>query len=104
MDNLTGIIPLLKNEQEPLTRELRGISSALAAFGKGYGKGTGTGICPHLLGRGRLHKKLGGPSFGKRRRLFHLRGKRILSATARKRSAAAQRARWARVKATKKTA
>jgi hypothetical protein len=33
MDNLTGIIRLLKTEQDRLTGELRGVSAALAAFG-----------------------------------------------------------------------
>jgi hypothetical protein len=65
MDNLTGVVRLLKKEQDRLTKELRGIGAALAAFGKVYGKGAGT---------------------------------RKLSASARARIAAAQRARWAKVR------
>ena len=42
MNNLTGVIQLLKKEQDRLTRELRGIGAALAAFGQVYGNGTGT--------------------------------------------------------------
>jgi len=40
MSNLTGVVRLLKKEQDGLTRELRGIGAALAAFGNAYGKGT----------------------------------------------------------------
>ena len=42
MNNLAGVVGLLKKEQDRLTRELRGIGAALAAFGSAYGKGTGT--------------------------------------------------------------
>lgn len=42
MDNLAGVVRLLKKEQDRLTRKLRGIGAALAAFGSAYGKGTGT--------------------------------------------------------------
>jgi hypothetical protein len=65
MANLAGVVQLLKKEQGRLTKELQGISAALAAFGKAYGKQTGT--------RGR---------------------KRQLSATARKRISTRQKARW----------
>jgi ABC-type hemin transport system substrate-binding protein len=69
MNGLTGVVRLLKKEQDRLTRELRGIGAALAAFGKAYGKRTGA---------------------------------RKISASARARMAAAQKARWAKVKAAKK--
>ena len=69
MNNVTGLVRLLRQEQERLTKELRGIGAALAAFGNAYGKGTGT---------------------------------RKVSATARARMAAAQRARWAKVRETAK--
>src|SRR5260370_29551783 len=65
MTNLAGVVRLLKKEQDRLTKELRGIGAALAAFGKTYGKGTRA---------------------------------RKLSASARARIAAAQRARWANVR------
>jgi ABC-type hemin transport system substrate-binding protein len=68
MNDLTGVVRLLKKEQHRLTRELRGIGAALAAFGKAYGKRAGA---------------------------------RKLSASARARMAAAQKARWAKVKAAK---
>jgi len=38
---MTGVVRLLKKEQDRLPRELRGIGAALAAFGNAYGKGTG---------------------------------------------------------------
>src|SRR6202030_4441529 len=69
MAKLSGVVQLLKKEHERLTKELHGISAALAAFGKSYGKQTGT------------------------------RG--TLSAAARARIGAAQRARWAKMRASK---
>jgi hypothetical protein len=42
MSNLAAVVRLLKKEQDRLTRELRGIGAALAAFGHAYGKGKGT--------------------------------------------------------------
>ena len=65
MNNVTGVVRLLKKEQDRLTKELRGIGAALAAFGSAYGNGTGT---------------------------------RKVTASARARMAAAQRARWAKVR------
>jgi len=34
MDQIRGIVRLLEKERERLTKELRGIAAALAAFGK----------------------------------------------------------------------
>jgi hypothetical protein len=110
MDNLAGVVRLLKKEQDRLTKELRGIGAALAAFGKAYGKQAG--------GRGRLsaaarariaaaQRARWAKVRGKKRaqtKIVPIRGKRTLSAAARKKIAAAQRARWAKVKAGKKTA
>jgi hypothetical protein len=42
MSNLAGVVRLLKKEQDRLTKELRGIGAALAAFGKAYGKEAGS--------------------------------------------------------------
>jgi hypothetical protein len=42
MSYIAGVVRLLKKEQDRLTKELRGISAALAAFGQAYGKQTGT--------------------------------------------------------------
>jgi hypothetical protein len=68
MAKMAGIIRQLKKEQDQLTRQLKGVAAALAAFGGAYGKRTG----------------------------------RKLSAAGRARIAAAQRARWAKVRGTGK--
>jgi hypothetical protein len=67
MAKMGGIIRQLKKEQDQLTRQLKGIAAALAAFGGAYGKGT---------------------------------GRRRISVAGRARIAAAQPARWAKVRAT----
>jgi hypothetical protein len=41
MAKLAGIIRQLKKEQHQLTRQLKGVAAALAAFGGAYGKSTG---------------------------------------------------------------
>jgi hypothetical protein len=101
MENLTGVIRFLKQEQDRLTRELQGIGAALAAFGKTYGKQPGsrarrtatTRTGPVRSGNVKAMKtqsQTGAPK------------KRTMSAAGRKRIADAQRARWAKVKAAKK--
>jgi hypothetical protein len=102
MGNLTGIIQLLKKEQDRLTRELHGISAALAAFGAAYRDG-------HQPGRGKI-SAAGRARIAAAQRArwakanaVPRRRKRTLSAAARRKIAAAQRARWARVKAATKT-
>ena len=109
MANLTGVVQLVKKEQDRLTKELHGISAALAAFGKAYGKGTGTRGRMSAAARARI-------ATAQRARWAKVRAskgqsrngtaapKRTMSAAARKRIAAAQRARWAKVRAAKKTA
>jgi hypothetical protein len=91
-----------------LTKELHGISAALAVFSKTYGKRTGT--------RGRLSAAAGAriapaqrarwakvrENKGAQAKVVPIRGKRTLSAAARKKIAAAQRARWAKVKGGRK--
>jgi hypothetical protein len=72
MTNLGGVVQMLKEEHERLTKQMKAITAALSAFGAAYGKQTGT--------QGRM------------------------SAAGRARIAAAQRLRWAKVKAAKKTA
>jgi hypothetical protein len=105
MANLTGVVQFLKKEQDRLTKELHGISAALAAFGKSYGKQAGTRTLS-AAGRARI-------GAAQRARWAKVRGskspsrnaaapKRTMSAATRKRIAAAQRARWAKVKAAKK--
>jgi hypothetical protein len=109
MSKLAGVVRLLKEEQDRLSKELRGIGAALAAFGKAYGKGTSARklsasararIAAAQKARwAKFRQKASGQS-----KVVPIRGKRTLSAAARKKIAAAQRARWAKVKAGKKTA
>ena len=108
MNNVTGLVRLLKKEQERLTKELRGIGAALAAFGNAYGKGTGTRKVS-TTARARM-------AAAQKARWAKVREnggaqkkgasvpKRVMSAAARRRIAAAQRARWAKVKAAKRRA
>jgi hypothetical protein len=110
MDNLAGIVRLLKKEQDRLTKELRGIGAALAAFGKTYGKQTGTRGRLSAAARARIAAAQRArwakvrEKTNAQNKVLPIRGKRRLSVTARKKIAAAQRARWAKVKAGKKTA
>ena len=105
MSNLDGVVRLLKKEQDRLTKELRGIGAALAAFGHAYGKGTGR---RNMSAAGRARIAAAQRARWARTRqspkLVPIRAKRSLSAAARRKIAAAQRVRWARVKAGKKTA
>jgi hypothetical protein len=107
MNNLAGVVQLLKKEQDRLTKELHGISAALAAFGKTYGKRTGTRGTLSAAGRARIGaaQRLRWAKV-KRSKSQSRNGatapKRTMSAAARKRIAAAQRARWAKVRAGKK--
>jgi hypothetical protein len=105
MHNLAGVVRLLKKEQDRLTRELRGIGAALAAFGKTYGKGTGTRkLSSSARARIAAAQRKRWAKVRETAKVVPIRGKRTLSAGARRKIAAAQRARWARVKAGKKTA
>jgi hypothetical protein len=109
MANLAGVVQLLKKEQDRLTKELHGVGAALAAFGKTYGKQTGTRGTLSAAGRARIGAaqrarwaKLRAGS-GQTPKVVTMPKKRTMSAAARKKIAAAQRARWAKVKAGKKS-
>jgi hypothetical protein len=109
MDNLAGVVRLLKKEQDRLTKELRGIGAALAAFGNTYGKGTGTrrlsaSARARIAAAQRARWAKVRKDAGAEARVYPIRGKHTLSPAARRKIAAAQRARWAKVKAGKKTA
>jgi hypothetical protein len=109
MTNIGGVVRMLKKEQDRLTKELRRIGAALAAFGTAaYGQRRRTrGMS--AAGRARI-------AAAQRARWAKVRvkpgkqnvitmpKKRTLSAAARKRIASAHRARWAKVRAAKKTA
>src|ERR1700680_954396 len=105
MNNLAGVVRLLKKEQDRLTKELHGIGAALAAFGNAYGKGTGTRkLSASARARISAAQRARWAKVREAAKVVPIRGKRTLSAAARNRMAAAQRARWAKVKAAKKTA
>jgi hypothetical protein len=72
MGNMTGIVKQLKQERDRVERQLSGLNAALAAFVGTYYAGAKP-----------------------------TRKKRTMSAAARKKIAAAQRARWAKVRAKK---
>ena len=104
MSAIASVVQQLKKEHERLTKEIRGITAALSAFGAAYGKGTG----PRRLSvaararisaaqRARWAKVRGNAGLGKKS--VTPRKKRTMSASARRKIAAAQRARWASVKA-----
>jgi hypothetical protein len=73
---IQSVVKQLQQERARLENELRGVTAALTTFGKVFLHGKS--------GRVATHKK------------------RTISAAGRKRIAAAQRARWARVRAAKK--
>jgi hypothetical protein len=108
MTNLGGVVKQLKKEHDRLTREIKGVAAALAAFGAAYGKRTGTRSEMSAAGRAKISaaqkarwakvRAKGGP----KQNVVSMSKKRTLSAAARKRIAAAQRARWAKVKAAQK--
>jgi hypothetical protein len=105
MSNFAGVVRLLKKEQGRLTKELRGIGAALAAFGKAYGKGTGTRkLSAAARERIAAAQRARWAKTRETAKVVPIRAKRTLSVAARKRIAAAQRARWAKLKAGKKTA
>jgi hypothetical protein len=109
MSNLSGVIGLLTKERDRLTKELHGITAALAAFGQTYAKGTGKRqLSAAARARIASAQKARWAKFrqgtGSESKIVPIRKKRTVSAAARRKIAAAQRARWARVKSGKKTA
>lgn len=100
MRNLDNVLRLLRQEHDRLTKQVQGISAALAAFGATYSHGIGTRRKISAAGRARIvaaqrarWAKIKGAA-GK----GTMRKKRTMSVAARKKIAAAQRARWAKVK------
>jgi len=105
MSNLAGVMRLLKKEHDRLTKELRGIGAALAAFGTAYSKGKGTRkLSASTRTRIAAAQRARWAKVRETAKVVPIPRKRTLSASARRKIAAAQRARWARVKAGKKTA
>jgi hypothetical protein len=108
MSDLVGVVRVLKKEQNRLTKELRGITAALAAFGQTYAKGTGTrrlsaAARERIAAAQRKRWAKVRANGGKSTKVVPIGAKKTLSAAARRKIAAAQRARWAKVKAAKKT-
>jgi hypothetical protein len=114
MTQLDGVVRLLKTEHDRLSKQLRGISAALSAFGAAFGHKK-TAIARHQIsaaGRAKI-------ADAQRRRWAKVKGnagpaivpaakkkvmtKRTISVAGRKRIAAAQRARWAKLKSTPKS-
>jgi hypothetical protein len=105
MSKLAGVVRLLKKEQDRLSKELRGIGAALAAFGKAYGRGMSSRKLSKsarariaAAQKARWAKYRQGAAASSQSKAVPTRGKRTLSAAARRKIAAAQRARWANVK------
>jgi hypothetical protein len=75
---IQSVVKDLQTERARLEAELRRVSAALATFGRVFLRGSNKGTA------GSSHRK------------------RVISAAGRKRIAAAQRARWAKIRAAKK--
>jgi hypothetical protein len=108
MTQLDGAVRLLKAEHDRLTKQMRGISAALSAFGAAYGKKTTVRRKMSAAGRARIVEaqrlrwaKVKGTEPTK---IATARKKPTMSAAVRKRIGAAQRARWAKVKAEQRKA
>jgi hypothetical protein len=78
MANISGVVTQLRQERDRLSREVERLDNAIAALGDITGRSNGRTSASSRRGR---------------------RPRRKLSAAARARIAAAQRARWAKVKA-----
>jgi hypothetical protein len=106
MTNLESVVQVLRKEHARLTKQIQGVSAALAAFGATYKGSVGTKRKMTAAGRARIAAaqrarwaKVKGK--GGKGNSLALPKKRTMSAAARKRIADAQRARWAKYKAKK---
>ncbi len=86
---MQSVVGQLQKERKRLEDELHRVTAALTAFGRVYLHGTKSG-----LGRVYLHGTKSGPAASRK--------KRTISPAGRKRIAAAQRKRWAKIRAGKK--
>jgi hypothetical protein len=107
MTNVASIVQQLKRERDRLSRELRGITAAIAAFGAAYGRNTGRRRLS-ASARARIaaaqRARWAKAKSGQKQNVVTMPKKRAMSASARRKIAAAQRTRWAKVKAQKKSA
>ena len=102
MTNLGGVVQQLKKEHDRLTREMKGIAAALAAFGAAYEKRGTRRLSAAGKARIAAAQRARWARFKKDgKKNAATMPKRKLSSAGRKKIAAAQRARWARVKASK---
>jgi hypothetical protein len=109
MESMAGVVKMLRNEHDRLTREMNAVGQALSAFGASYGKRAVNRSKISAAGRARI-------AAAQRARWAKIKTnttksnvvtmpkKRTMSAAGRKRIAAAQRARWAKLKAGKRSA
>jgi len=111
MTKMGNVVQFLKQEHARLSKQIEGVSAALAAFGESYTNGRGAqkvGVRRRKMsaaGRARIAAaqrarwaKAKAETLGD----SPARKKRTMSAAGRKKIAAAQRARWAKLKAAKK--
>jgi hypothetical protein len=109
MTKMGNVVRFLKLEHARLTKQVEGVSAALAAFGESYTSGPSArkaafrGRTISAAGRARI-------AAAQRARWAKVKGaatqgslpkRRTMSAAGRKRIAAAQRVRWAKIKAKK---
>lgn len=103
MTNLHGVVQMLKTEHARLTKQIEGISAALAAFGATHANGkrpqrkiSAAGLARIAAAqRARWAKVRAGNG---KQKVAAVPKKRTMSAAARKKIAAAQRLRWAKVR------
>lgn len=107
MTKMGNVVRFLKVEHARLTKQIEGVSAALAAFGESYTRGRTGGRQISAAGRARIaaaQRARWAKAKGETTTVSPTRKERTMSVAARKRIAAAQRARWAKVKAAKKRA
>jgi hypothetical protein len=100
MTNMSGVIQQLKKERVRLEDQLHRVTAALTAFGRVYMNGTGTkAVAGRKKGTMSAAARLK-ISLAQKARWAKQKAtpKRTISAAGRKRIAAAQRARWAKMK------
>lgn len=106
MAKIAAVVRLLRKEHDRLSKEIRGIAAALAAFGAAYGKQTRRrNLSEAARARISAAQKARWAKVrknGQKQNVVTMPKKRTLSASARRKIAPAQRARWAKVKAAKK--
>jgi hypothetical protein len=107
MSQLAGVVQQLKKEHDRLTRQLKGISAALSAFGAAYGRPKSKRSKISAAGRERIAaaqrlrwSKVKGSS-GQTKNASTIPKKRTMSAAGRRRISAAQKQRWAEVRSAK---